>query len=550
MEQNFQSVMDRLTPMAFSEAMYKMNGQDLRFGIGRRYLRPIYNADIEQVLLMTGRQVEKTTTASIKIGNSVLTKPFSRTLYVAPLNEQVKVFSQTRLDKLFRYSQNDLIRRRFISSDLANQVFQKEYLNGSEVFLRNCYEEADNIRGLSIDNIAIDELQDIYMGAIPVILETQSRSKKPTLFLTGTPKTFSNTIQQKWEESSQADWVIRCPKCNKEQIMWIDSVSPESYLCRNPKCRAPIHDLTRAFGRWVHRYPERRLKGFRITQMMIPDMDPKRIHEKIETYPTGKLYNEVLGHSYENADKPIRESLMRELVDTSEPIYEKIRGVKTPFANRPIYMGIDWGEGEKDEGQATGYTVVVVYSENDDGKFQLLNRKQFVLGDELDPDFQLKFILSWYNEYKPRMVIADYGGGFSENKRLRKRIGSKFQMAHYVGQQKEDIKHFPKQFEYRIHRSAVMTDFIHALNAREIAFPGVGFKDWETFMKNFTGIYSEYRQTRNGASEKLFYGHPVSQPDDFFHASLYAWLARELEGRGIKKVTRKKGSGFIGTYGR
>ena len=123
---SFTDLEDRLTPMAFAEAMYKMNGKPLRFTIGRRYLNPIYNADIPEMLLMTGRQVEKTTTASTKIGNNVLLRPFSRSLYVAPLNEQVKVFSQTRLDKLFRYSQNDLVRRRYISSDLANQVYQKE----------------------------------------------------------------------------------------------------------------------------------------------------------------------------------------------------------------------------------------------------------------------------------------------------------------------------------------------------------------------------------------------------------------------------------------
>ena len=545
-----ESVQNRLTPTAFAESMYKMNGQDLRFGIGRRYLNPIHNADIPEILLMTGRQVEKTTTASIKIGNSVLLRPFSRSLYVAPLNEQVKVFSQTRLDKLFRYSQNDLVRRRYISSDLANQVFQKEYLNGSEVFLRNCYEEADNIRGLSIDDINIDELQDIYMGAIPVILETQARSMNPRLFLTGTPKTLSNTIQQKWEESSQADWVIRCPACRKEQTMWADSVSPDAYLCRNPRCRKPIDDLVRAFGRWVHRYPDKKLKGFRITQMMIPNMHPGRIYEKIESYPTGKLHNEVFGHSYEQADKPIPEKYLRNSIDPQATIYEKLKGTRTPFANRKVYLGIDWGEGEKSEGEATGYTCLVAYGEADDGKLQLINAKRFQKGEELDPDYQLKEILRWNSVYSPRIVMADYGGGFSENKRLRQKLGHKFFMAHYVGQQKKPIVFHKDQFEYRLARSDVMTDFIQFIKEMGLILPDIGFDEKEYFIKNFTGIYSEYRESKNGSSEKLFYGHPVTQPDDYFHASLYAWLAREVSNLGLAKLTNKKGSGFIGTYGR
>lgn len=547
---SFTDLEDRLTPMAFAEAMYKMNGKPLRFTIGRRYLNPIYNADIPEMLLMTGRQVEKTTTASTKIGNNVLLRPFSRSLYVAPLNEQVKVFSQTRLDKLFRYSQNDLVRRRYISSDLANQVYQKEYLNGSEVFLRNCYEEADNIRGLSIDDISIDELQDINMGAIPVILETQSRSLRPRLFLTGTPKTFSNTIQQKWEDSSQADWVIRCPACGKYQTMWIESITPDAYLCLNARCRKPIDDLTRAFGQWVHRYPDKKLKGFRITQMMIPNMEPGRIYTKVQNYPVGKLYNEVFGHSYENAAKPIKEATMRAMVESNEKIVERIKGIQTPYAQRKIFMGIDWGEGEKEEGVASGYTVVVVSAQDENGKLRILNAKKFKKGTELDPDFQLKFILNWWKTYSPHLTIADYGGGLSENKRLKKVIGDSFYMCHYVGQQKEMIKDVPQQFEYRVARSDIMTEFIHYLDKRGLIIPSLGFQDLEDYIKNFTGIYSEYRENRTGASEKLFYGHPISQPDDWFHATLYNWLAAKMVTHGRRGVISSKGSGFKGTHGR
>ena len=153
-----------LTPMAFAESMYLLQGKPLRFGFGRNYLEPIHNAEAEELLMMTGRQVEKSTTESVKIANNVLNRPFSSSLYVAPLNEQVKTFSRSRLDKLFRYSQGDIIRKRYMHRDLVNQVFHKEFSNGAEIYLRNCFEDADNIRGLSIDDVFIDELQDIQKG--------------------------------------------------------------------------------------------------------------------------------------------------------------------------------------------------------------------------------------------------------------------------------------------------------------------------------------------------------------------------------------------------
>ena len=542
---------DSLTPMSFAESMYLMNGQPLRFGTGRRYLRPIHNADIPEMILMTGRQVEKTTTASVKIGNEVLLQPFSRSLYVAPLNEQVKVFSQTRLDKLFRYSVNDLVRRRYMSNKLANQVYQKEYTNGSEVFLRNCYEEADNIRGLSIDTISIDEIQDIYMPAIPVILETQARSKKPKRFYTGTPKTFSNTIQQLWDDSSQAEWVIRCPGCGKRQVLGQDSLSPESYLCRFQKCRKPLDDITRANGIWVHRFPEKKRKGFRITQMMIPDMKSEAVYNKAMEYPAGKFHNEVIGHSYENAEKPFSDASLNRAIQPNEIVYEQVRGVANPFASAKTYIGIDWGEGEKvDDKGGTGYTVVVVLGETKDGRLQMLNAKRFIRGEELDPDYQVDWILRWNAQYKPTKIIADYGGGMKENMRLHKRLGGKFVQCHYVGNQSKTIVHHPNRNEYTVQRSEIMTDFIIDFDNVEIIIPGRDYEDINDLRKNFKGVYSEYRSSSTGASERLFYGHPLSQPDDYVHAFIYAWLWRYIIKSTNVRSANRKNSGFKGTSGR
>jgi hypothetical protein len=503
----------------------------MRFTEGRSYLKAIHNADVEEMLMMTGRQVEKSTTVSIKIANNILLRNFSWNLYVAPMNEQVKTFSKGRLDKLFRYSQKDLVRKRYMDRELSNQVFHKEFTNGSEIYLRNCFEEADNIRGLSVSDIFIDEIQDILVDAIPVILETQTRAKKKRRIYTGTPKTFSNTIQQQWERSSQADWVIRCPKCGKHQVLGVESVTPSAFICRNPRCKRPIPDIARAIGRWEHRKPERKMKGFRITQMMVPDIRPGDIYQKIMEYPILRLKNEVLGESYENADKPFTRTFMREITDEDFGMMDGI--AHTVFANTPTFLGVDWGEGEKNGEAGTGYTVMVVGAYNAEGKFQLLYARRFERGDELDPDYQINQLYHLTNLFNCRFVIADYGAGVKENKRIKKKLGNRFAQCQYVGSQKKKLNYDAGEFKYLIERSDWMTDFIdycHDGNLRLFGKDDNGML--EVFYDNFTAIYSEYRRAQNGMSERLFYGHDSTQPDDAYHATFYCWLASILYKNG------------------
>jgi hypothetical protein len=530
----------QLTPMNFAESMYMLEGSPLRFGPGRNYLKAIHNADIEELLMMTGRQVEKSTSISVKIANNILLRSFSRNLYVAPLNEQVKVFSRGRLDKLFRYSQKDLIRKRYMSNELVNQVFHKEFMNGSEIYMRNCFEEADNIRGLSVSDIFIDEIQDILVDALPVILETQTRAKKKRRIYTGTPKSFSNTIQQQWERSSQADWVIRCSHCGKHQVLGIDSVTPASYICRNPRCRLPIEDIVRAMGRWEHRYPDRKMKGFRVTQMMVPDIKPVDLFQKIETYPVLRLKNEVLGESYEKADKPFTRQFM---IDSTDFEFSMMSGIAhTPFANTPTFIGVDWGEGEKNGEAGTGYTVMVVGAYNAEGKFQILYAKRFERGDELDPDYQIRSLLSLTAAFNARFVIADYGAGVKENKRIQKQLGNRFAQVQYVGQQKKKLNYEALEFKYLIERSDWMTDFIDFAHDGNLRFFGKNHEGiLDVIYENFTAIYSEYRRASNGLSEKLYYGHDITQPDDAFHATFYAWFASTLYKNGAYTPQRQNG---------
>lgn len=542
-----------ITPWIFSESLYQIQGQDFRLGTGRGYLKVIHQASIKEVLLMTGRQVEKSTTVSVKIANNVLLRNFSRNLYVAPLNEQVKTFSKSRLDKLFRYSKNNLVARRYKSNQLTDQVFHKEFQNGSEVYMRNCFEEADNIRGLSIDDVFIDEVQDIIVDALPVIMETQTRSKDKHLFLTGTPKTFSNTIQQKWDESSQADWVIHCPHCRKEQVLGAESVTPHAFICRNPKCGRPLDDMVRAFGRWEHRHPERKMKGFRITQMMVPDIPPGDIYDKVQNYPIIRLYNEVLGRSYEQADKPFSDQVISNMLDYEEGHLERTVGEYGKYANMPAFLGIDWGEGEKNGKAGTGYTVMSVGVQDGD-TFRILFAKRFERGEDIQVENQIAYVGLLVQAFGVRAIIADYGAGFYQNQQLRMKYGTMFHQCHYLGSLGTHYKYDESSYKFLVHRTKWMTEFITECKKRRVRINAAGSPNLDWMKRNLKGIYSEYRPaSSNGRSEELFYGHPVGEPDDFCHSMIYCQLASRVYSGEVESIVTQSQKPldnlFAGAYG-
>ena len=123
-----------MKPSVFAESVYLLNGKKFRL-TNRNYLKPIYDAQIEEGLLMCGRQVEKSTTFSVHMANMTLLIPYFQALYFAPLTDQVGVFSKSRLGKLYEYSQNNIIRKNFMGPALANNVFEKQFKNGSAHFL-------------------------------------------------------------------------------------------------------------------------------------------------------------------------------------------------------------------------------------------------------------------------------------------------------------------------------------------------------------------------------------------------------------------------------
>lgn len=513
----------QIVPSTFAESTYQLDGQPFRL-TDRHYLRPIYDSNIEEGIIMSGRQVEKSTTNSTSLANCSLLMPNFKGLYFAPLNSQVKEFSNERLGKLYQYSQEGVIQEEFIDKHDTQAVFMKTIKKtNSTIYLKHCYGLGDNIRGITVNGIWGDEIQDIHIDALPVIKECQSHameagSRNRITWYTGTPKTFSNTIQQTWDRSTQNEWVVKCPHCNKYQIMGVKNLSPDAFLCR--KCRMQIPKEAIINGFWYEIQKGKSLKGFRISQLMVPWIDAKDIWNKYQTYSVDKFYNEVLGRSYENASKPFTPLMLGQISSNNYKLYNVLQG---EFANKPTFMGVDWGTGE------SSFTVVKIYARNDKGEFQLLFAKRYAIGEELDPDFQLKDICSLIYLFRVAMAVVDWGFGYDRYKKLQKILGvHKVTACYYSFNQKLKKKYDHDQARWIVNRTQVIQEYITLFEQRKIAWPGESRGEFTWLYDHHLSEQAEYRKAQSGKSEDLMYTHPAGQPDDGVHAGVYAKLAEEI----------------------
>ena len=101
---------------------------------------------------------------------------------------------------------------------------------------------------------------------------------------TSSPTTEKGPIWQMWLGSSQADYEVPCPFCDHRQVLewphlhWAgDPRGPETefrswYDC--PACHEPIAEWQKtemlARGEWVHAYPTRPTKGYRLSSLYSP----------------------------------------------------------------------------------------------------------------------------------------------------------------------------------------------------------------------------------------------------------------------------------------
>lgn len=479
------------------------------------YMIPIINCGSEKMILMTGRQVGKSTTLSATILTEQTAIPHYRTLYVAPRGDQVTQFSGDRLAHMITHS--PMIQRYFVNSKVVQQSHAKGFTNGSMTFLRSCYHTADGIRGISANSIFIDEVQDIILDNIPVIEECSARKNPKRMIFCGTPKTFDNAIQKLWEQSTQHYWALKCPHCNFWNVpIQLENLGPE-YLCC-AKCKKQLNAIK---GEYVAKHTNREFVGYHISQAMVAGVEGtgvpwSRLYEKVTNplYGIGKLHNECLGFSYDSGSKLLTETDVRKCCDPE--MTELSIDRKAAWGMQTICAGVDWGV----LGGNT-HTVVTIGGIDVDRKLRVIYSKKFPV--DQNPVEQVDEIASVINRSGAAVVAADRGGGVYANAFLRKALSwASLHEIEYKAKVNAGMQYNVESKSWITDRTRAIAGVIIDIKSEKIVLPKR--EAIAEFVPDLLTLACEYNE-RIRAFQII---RDVNTPDDFAHTLCYLRIAAKM----------------------
>ena len=403
-------------------------------------------------LLKTGRQVSKSTSLAaqgVLFSNCI---PYFSTLYITPLFEMIRRFSQNYVAPFIETSP---VGNLFSGESTMNNVLQRSFKNRSQMIFSFAYLDAERTRGISADKNVIDEVQDMDISFLPIIHETISASRDWGLIqYAGTPKTLDNTIERLWLDSSMAEWVIHCPHggCNHWNIPALDydlikmigpahadiSEKTPGVVCA--KCQKSINPrpyTQGGTGRWLHRYPDKRwsFAGYHVPQVIMPmHYASGEKWQKLVDKRNGKgnvpihvFYNEVCGESWDSGSKLVTVTDLKQAACLPwRCVAEEAKQNIDKYVYR--FVSVDWGGGGVSKGKSDlalqSYTAIAVCGLTPDGHIDIIYGYRSMTPN--DHALEAKLINGIMHAFSCSHIVHDYTGAGSVRETILTQSGIAF----------------------------------------------------------------------------------------------------------------------------
>jgi hypothetical protein len=511
---------------------------------------PVFGASLpSNVLLKTGRQVSKTTSLAahgVLLANCI---PDFKTLYVTPLYEQIRRFSNNYVRPFIDRSP---LKGNWTSTATENSVLQRTFRNYSSMIFSFALLDADRIRGVPADKIAIDEVQDMDPDHIPIIRECMSASDWALAQFTGTPKTKDNPIEGLWLQSSQAEWLIKCHHggCGLWNVPSLDfhldkMLGPAhdfigdkcpAVVCAN--CQKPLNPWAypRGNGRWVHRRPELRdlFPGYHVPQIILPlhftRLDKWRLllakRSGWGNTPLNVFYNEVMGESVDTGQKLVSETELQAAGDLGwrnnpeRPDREIAR--RLPHYQMRV-MGVDWGGGGE---QGVSFTTLAVMGYTPTGKIEVLWGKRLLTpNDHMREAMEIRH---WMNLFGCQLLAHDYTGAGIVRETVLVQAGmdqDRIMPIQYVRAASKNLLTvvpptvLHQRLHYRADKTRTLLYTCEAIKLKLIRFFKYDYvsEDERGLMSDFLALVSEKTETRLAGEIYTITRNPM-RTDDFAHS--------------------------------
>lgn len=496
-----------------------------------------------RLVLCTGRQVSKSTSLaaqSVVLSNCI---PYFNTLFVTPQYELTRRFSNNYVRAFIDQSP---VKKLWCGTHTEHSVLQRSFKNHSKLIFSFAMLDADRTRGVPADKIVYDEVQDLDKDFLPIINETISASHWKIENYAGTPKTLDGTLETLFQESSMAEWMIKCTACGHWNVPGldhdlIDMIGPDRddigpgnpgivcAACARKGKRSPVNPRT---GLWVHAHPERahEFAGYHVPQMIMPMHyeDPtawKVLVGKsrgMHNTPLHVFYNECCGESFDFGAKMVTQS---DLQRVSKSLHENTDEAAMAVLDRYTLrvLAVDWGGGGEKE---ISFTTMAVLGLRPDGNIDVIRGYRSLTPN--DPIQEARMVLAFTGRFRCSHIVHDYSGAGALREQFLANAGVPYNRIipiAYTGPAKGPImRHIeptdihPRDY-YRVDKSRSLLLTCHQLRTGKIQFFNYDHKGTGSpgLLHDFLALIEDKRSSRHGSDGYTIIRKP-KHSDDFAQA--------------------------------
>ena len=523
-----------------------------------------YTKRPRRMIKKCARQVGKSFQTALEMLVRALFTPYWNQLFVTPLQEQVKRFSQQYVSVLIQESP---VRRMFNAKGSSSRVFSRTLRNGSGMTFSYAMKDANRARGVQANEVIYDEFQMMFRDVLYVLQSTMGASPFGEYeSFSGTPLSYGNVLNEMWNDSTMSEWVIRCVHCGYYNVPSAERdlfkmIGPAHQdinkggtnrqgqkikkvpglvcaRCCPPSARKELKNLKHIYpehGRWMHLFPERHddFFGIHVPQAITPLHAYSRtrwsdLTAKIQGGNEAEIYNELMGEPCDSGFKPLTERELRRAAclshnnNTKEALKAALR-----YKGR-IALGIDWGGGGM---SGVSRTKAAIVGLSPTGKTDVLYGIDFGSTSRVFDEVDLLMTLAV--KFGCVMVCHDAGGGVGANKEAmiyQSGVPQEIIMPMmYCGPMSDAMikergsqkKGQPKT--YMVDKSRSITFSCQAIKQGHVRFFQYDYvnKNKQGLLRDFLSLTTDVNHNPK-ASDKLFVDKEDGMSDDFVHAVNFA----------------------------
>ncbi len=506
-----------------------VHNKPMQFEDKYRFLVPLYRMEQREICIEKSVQCgasELMIVSALHEASSGL-----RILYVMPNIDLRGKFVKDRLDRLLKAVPHYAMQLKTAlgdSTSIGLKHFGRGLLNfvGSNSTAEFVSYPADS---LYIDEV--DKCNQINLEMAPDRLDASEYKYKRYI---GNPSVQNWGIDSHWEESTQGEWIVKCKSCMHEQTLnffknvivktgeiAFDVLDREDGMvyavCQ--KCGARLDRMKK--GKWVHAYPDRDKKGFRINQLFSANVTleslVKQYGKAVGSAKKLQIFiNSKLGLPFSSSENKITYDLLKKA--ETKQIYS-LNSVNTLTFKR-VYVGIDVGT----------YYHVVVRGTLDNGMRKLIDVRKIEVTQHL-----VNYLKKLRNI---KFIVIDEMPEIREVEKIKKQVKKTYSCLYRMGRTILDLR--KAREEWRVEKrisidrtfilDEVKADFARQQMINPVDAADIYNEDLEDFGEYYQNLLSSTRIfVETAGQNRGKFEWRESGPDHFLHAEAYCKLAEMID---------------------